>query len=185
VKVLIIPEDPSLDKYILKPIVERLFCDLGRVARIDVLEEPHLKGVAQALDATIVNEIVRDNPMEDLFLLIVDRDCNRFKNVERAASREAEHTGRLIACLAVEEVEVWMLALHRERLSAGWADVRNECDPKERFADPLLDMLGRDSPGRGRKGAMRLLGTKWKGLLDLCPEIDTLKTMIAARLAVA
>ncbi len=29
-KVLIIPEDPSLDKYILKPIVERIFQDLER-----------------------------------------------------------------------------------------------------------------------------------------------------------
>ena len=182
-KVLIIPEAPSLDKYILKPIVERIFQDLERTARVDVLEEPHLKGVDQALDATIVAEIVRDNPMEDLFLVIVDGDCNRFKNVEKAASRVAEHSNKLIACLAVEEVEVWLLALHREKLSVGWSEVRAECDPKERFADPLLDVLGRDSPGRGRKGAMRVLGAKWKGLLGLCPEIDALKISIAARIA--
>lgn len=182
-KVLIIPEDPSLDKYILKPVVERIFEDLERTARVDVLEEPHLKGVDQALDATIIAEIVRDNPMEDLFLLIVDRDCNRFKNVEKAAARVAEHSNKLIACLAVEEVEVWLLAVHRENLNAGWLEVRAECDPKERFAEPLLNMLGRDSPGRGRKGAMRGLGAKWKGLLELCPEIKALKTSIASRIA--
>ena len=28
-KILVIPEDPMLDQYILKPVVERLFADLG------------------------------------------------------------------------------------------------------------------------------------------------------------
>jgi hypothetical protein len=107
----------------------------------------------------------------------------RTKNVEKAAARVAEHSNKLIACLAVEEVEVWLLAVHRENLNAGWLEVRAECDPKERFAEPLLNMLGRDSPGRGRKGAMRGLGAKWKGLLELCPEIKALKTSIASRIA--
>jgi hypothetical protein len=184
VKVLIFPEDPSLDKFILKPIVERIFQDLGRTVRVDVLEEPHLAGITQALDSAIIAEVLRDNPMTALFLLIVDRDCNRFKNMEKALAREAEHGDCLIACLAVEEVEVWMLALHRDVIGAGWSEVRGECDPKERFADPVLDSLGRDSPGRGRKGAMRSLGAQWRGLLDVCPEIAELKGRIARWLAV-
>jgi hypothetical protein len=51
VKVLIIPEDPTLDRYILKPIVEQIFADFGRIARVMVLENPRLRGVDQALDA--------------------------------------------------------------------------------------------------------------------------------------
>jgi hypothetical protein len=39
-KVLIIPEDPTRDPYILKPIVERLFShELQRVARVEVLKD--------------------------------------------------------------------------------------------------------------------------------------------------
>ncbi|MEX1361880.1 MAG: hypothetical protein AB1Z98_02070, partial [Nannocystaceae bacterium] len=112
-KVLVIPEDPTLDQYVLKPIIERMLADHGLKARVDALRDPHLRGVAQALDSTIVAEIIRDNPMQDLFVLMVDRDCDRLGNSTKAAARVAEHEGRLLACLAHQEVEVWMLALHR------------------------------------------------------------------------
>jgi hypothetical protein len=36
-KVLVAPEDPTLDQYVLKPIVERLFADLGKTPRVLVL----------------------------------------------------------------------------------------------------------------------------------------------------
>jgi hypothetical protein len=49
VKILVIPEDPMLDQYILKPVVERLFADLGLAVRINVLWNPRLRGVNQAL----------------------------------------------------------------------------------------------------------------------------------------
>lgn len=66
-KVLIIPEDPTHDRFVLKPVVERLFEDLGRAARVEVLAEPHLRGVDQALDRETVQGIVADNPMIDLY----------------------------------------------------------------------------------------------------------------------
>jgi len=36
-KVMIIPEDPTLDQYILKPVIEAVFKDLNRVAHVQVL----------------------------------------------------------------------------------------------------------------------------------------------------
>jgi hypothetical protein len=54
VKVLVVPEDPSLDQYILKPVVERIFSDLGRSPRVAVLSNPRLRGVSQALDSAIL-----------------------------------------------------------------------------------------------------------------------------------
>lgn len=183
-KVLVIPEDPTLDQHILKPIVERLFQDVGRKARVDILKDPHLRGVNEALNARVVAQVVDENPMVDLFLLMVDRDCNRFHNQQRAADREQEHANRLMACIAKEEVEVWMLALHRESIGAPWQAVQSDCDPKERYADPFLQAQGSlTTPGHGRKQAMRALAGQWNSLLQVCPELKELRDRLTAWLA--
>ncbi|MEW6281593.1 MAG: hypothetical protein AB1758_23485 [Candidatus Eremiobacterota bacterium] len=185
-KVLIIPEDPLNDQYILKPIVERIFKDLGKPARVEVLQDPRLRSVNQALDRKQVADIVDDNRMVDLFLLMVDRDCDREGNSAKAKAREEEHACKLLACLAVEEVEVWMLALHRtDQRFKPWNSVRKECDPKEVYAQPFLEEEGWDAEvGGGYKRGMRELSAGWKGLLKACPEINDLKARVAAKLAV-
>lgn len=179
-KVLIIPEDQELDRYIVKPIVEALLTDLGRPAQVDVLPEPRLRGSSEALDKGMIDRIVGDNPMVDLFLLIVDRDCDRDKAEARAAARQKDYKKKLIACLARQEVEVWMLALHTDKLTASWAAVRRHCDPKEAYAEPLLDKLGSEGPGRGRKRAMRALTGNWRSLRDRCAELRELQEAISA-----
>jgi hypothetical protein len=183
-KVLVIPEDPVLDQYVLKPIVERMFEDLGRRVAVRVLTSPRLQGIAQALDRDVLARIVSQYAMHDLFLLMVDRDAVESR-AALAATREAEHPGRLFACLAVEEVEVWMLALHRERLGAPWKEVRADRDPKERFASPLLAQLApRMALGGGRVRAMEPLGHKgWRTLLQLCPELGELRNRLSVWLA--
>jgi len=185
VKVLIIPEDPTLDQHILKPIVERLFADLSRPARVWVLNDPHLGGVNQALDGDTVRFIVDKYPMVDLFLLMVDRDGDRLGNTAKARQREADFPDRLLACLAIEEVEVWMLALHRDELrqtlGASWSAIRAHHDPKDAFAAPFIDRKGWAlGVGRGRKEAMRSLSTQWTGLLTVCEELAELKQRIAS-----
>jgi hypothetical protein len=178
VKVLVIPEDPTHDQYILRPILERIFRDLSRPVHVDILRDPHLRGVDQALSQEEVAAIVADNPMIDLFLIMVDRDCNRQRNCERAAARENEHSC-LLTCLAIEEVEIWMLALHHDQLEASWKDVRGDCDPKEGHADPFLRAKGWTTKiGQGRKHAMRELGRNWNTLQSLCPELRELKERI-------
>lgn len=179
-KVLVVPEDQAVDQYIVKPVVEALFQDLGVRARVDVLREPRLRGASTALAPAMIARIVEENPMEDLFLLVVDRGCDREGNEAKAAARQAEHEGKLIACLAHQEIEVWMLALHDERVAAPWAEVRAECDPKERFAEPLLRALGRDGPGAGRKKAMRALSGNWRSLRSKCPELKGLQDAVRA-----
>lgn len=174
-KVMVIPEDPTLDQYILKPVVEQLFKDLGRSARVSVMSNPRLRGVAQALDAEILAGVVRTNPMIDLFLVLVDRDAEEKRHAV-GQKRSEEHPGRLFVCLAIEEVEVWMLAVHRDALGVPWQTVREERDPKERFAHPFLaDRAPPLSPGNGRKWAMEPLGQRWRGVLDVCPELQELK----------
>jgi hypothetical protein len=179
-KVLVIPEDQELDRYIVKPVVEALFADLEIPARVEVLPEPRLRGATDALDPSMVEAIVRDNPMEDLFLLIVDRDCNRQRNEDKARMRESEHAGKLIACVAIQEVEVWMLALHRDALAGSMSAIREHCDPKEEWAEPLLTSLGTDGPGRGRKRAMRAIKGRWRSLRSTCNELEALQERIRA-----
>lgn len=180
-KVLVIPEDQTHDAYIIKPVIEAIVSDLGRRARIDVLPEPRLRGTSDALDPSLIRHIVDDNPMVDLFILVIDRDCDRDNNEARAAARAADHPGRLIACVACQEVEVWMLALHLNLIDAPFSTIRAHCDPKEAYAEPLLDKLGnRGGPGAGRKAAMRALSGNLKGLLARCDELSQLRAQISA-----
>lgn len=186
-RVLILPEDQHNDQYIVKPVLESLFNDLGKPARVDVLPEPRLRGSTDALDKDLIAQIVADNAaMVDIFVLIVDRDCGRESNAERAAAIESKHSDRLIACAAIEEVETWLLALHRSevesRAKLRWSEVRAHCDPKEAFAIPLLESLGSNGPGAGRKAAMRALKGQWRTLLSLCGELADLRNRIESML---
>ena len=177
-KVLVIPEDPTLDQYILKPIVTRIFADLGKSPRIGVLSNPRLRGVAQALDSAILADIVSNHPMIDLFLVLVDRDGDTRRS-GLARQRETEHQGRLFVCLGIEEIEVWMLAIHREGLDVSWKEIRAEGHPKERFAQPFLEEKApRLDPGGGRAWAMRDLGARWRGVLQCCEELDELRQRV-------
>ena len=177
-KVLVIPEDQTHDQYIIKPVIEALFADLQLPARVNVLPEPRLRGYTQALDPDMIGGIVRDNPMEDLFLLLVDRDCDRNHAEAKAAAIQKEHATKLICCLAIQEIEVWMLALHADSLDAPLSEIRRHCDPKERWAEPLLKRLGMDGPGAGRKKAMRALQGQWRSLRDRCNELKSLQDQV-------
>lgn len=180
-KVLVIPEDQTHDQYIIKPVVEAILENLGRKAKVDTLPEPRLRGAADALDPTLIRNIVENNPMIDLFVLAVDRDCDREGNEARAAARASEHPGKLIACVARQEVEVWMLALHLDAVGASFSDIRVHCDPKEPYAEPLLDRLGsRGGPGGGRKAAMRKLAGNLRSLMSRCDELAKLSADIEA-----
>jgi hypothetical protein len=181
VKIAIIPEDQHADQYIVGPIVERIARDVGISGVVRVLFEPRLRGASEALNPGVLAEIVNENRMVDAFVLVVDRDCDREHHEARLADRVREHGGKVIGCLARQEVEVWMLALHAKELSASWTEVLEECDPKERFAEPLLKRLGRDGPGRGRKAAMSALdGDGMKTLLTKCSELSALRDALAA-----
>ena len=75
-----------------------------------------------------------------------------------------------------------MLALYPDRLDTKrFTEVRKHCDPKERWADPLLDEIGRDGPGKGRKRAMRALAGNWRSLSTRCPELTELQAAVRTR----
>ena len=181
-KILVIPEDQQSDQYIVKPIVVRIAWDVGIRGQVEVLGEPRLRGASDALNPAFLREIVEENRTADAFVLVVDRDCDRDRHEARLADRVREHGGKVIGCLARQEIEVWMLALYSDKLGAPWQTVRDECDPKERFAEPLLRSLKSVGPGGGRKEAMRALdGNGLKALLSKCRELAELRDALAAR----
>lgn len=174
-KVLVIPEDPTHDSHILKPVIERILADCGRRGTVDVLQDPHLRGASQALDRKTISEIILDYRMIDLFVLIVDRDCDRDRHEAKAATIEADSAGRLLSCLAIQELEVWPLFFFRNELPDSWATIRASCDPKEEYFDPLMKSKGWNTHvGGGRKTAMRAIATNWTQMKQFCEEIEDL-----------
>jgi hypothetical protein len=182
---MIIPEDPTLDQFILKPVIEAVFRDLNRAARVQVLPNPRLRSVDQALEPKQLSSIISNYPQEDLFLLLVDRDCdqNRINRI-KARELEAENVGKLvIGCLAIEEVEMWALAIYQNQLPAPWQEMRKECHPKEAYFNPLIEQLGlQNDVGRGRKHIIKSLAGRYSRLLQLCSEIAELRDRIRQKL---
>lgn len=175
-KVLLLHENQTYDPYITKPVIEGMFEAMGRKATVEPLRRPNLHGVDQVLKLSVLTEIIENNPMVRVFIALVDRDGVEGR-AARATALEEAHPGKLVITLAIEELEVWMLALHRDKLGdARWQDVRAEPHPKEVYAAPLLEMLAVSSgPGGGRKAAMRALAGQWHGLLQRCEEIAELQ----------
>ncbi|HSN85881.1 MAG TPA: hypothetical protein VL025_03940 [Thermoanaerobaculia bacterium] len=175
--VLVVPEDPSHNGYILKPLVVRMLAECGRGnAKVDVLTNPRAQGYAHA------KELLRGALLEryrhkDLLLFLVDADGkdrrSEFLNLEEeAASRGV----RLLCCAAEQEVEVWLLAGHRHRLDQGWQEVRAEVSVKERIFAPFLAAYGdRRRAGGGRDLLMKETLVNYGALLQLCPELAGLE----------
>jgi hypothetical protein len=181
VKVLLVLEDPTHDRYVVQPIVERMLATLSIPARVEVLTDPHPRGVDQALDPTWLGDVIDIHPMIDWFLLVVDRDCDRTHNERRAADREGEQGGRLVTCVAHQEVEAWMLAL-QDDVGVPWPKLRADCDLKERYAEPYLRRKGWGTDvGKGRKRAMERLAGQYKRLLSLCSELAELERRLRDR----
>ena len=152
--VLIIPEDSRKDKYILKPLFERLFRTLGKPStRVRVCEDPVLGGVSEALKSMHLSNVVeRYKGMTDCFILCVDRD-GEVRRRERLDQIEAEFIEqKFLAENAWEELETWTLAGLSLPQGWRWSDVRAEISVKERYFDVIAQQRNlAHLPGGGRR----------------------------------
>jgi len=181
--VLVVPEDPTNNGYILKPLVARMLAECGKGnANVEVLPNPRTQGYEHAKDL-LLSSLLERYRHKHLLLFLVDADGRdrqgEFERLEKAAEAQGV---RLLCCAAKEEVEVWLLAGHKQRLRGlGWQEVRAEISVKERIFEPFLAAYG-DSrrAGGGRDLLMKeTLGT-YGALLQLCPELAELERRLRA-----
>jgi hypothetical protein len=177
-RVLIIPEDPTLDQYILKPIITAVLEAAGRPrANVQVCFAPLLRSVEQAMRWERISGIIDQYPLVDLFLLIVDRDGDEHRRArldklqEQAATKLPADRG-FFAEHAWQEVEVWGLAGCHDLSEVGeWHNIRSERDPKEAYFNPYVERRGlQNEPGRGRRTLGREAASRYSRVRQRCPE---------------
>ncbi|MFP4437745.1 MAG: hypothetical protein ACLFVO_10885 [Chloroflexaceae bacterium] len=177
-KVLIIPEDVKKDQYILKPIITAMMEELGKpYAKVDVCQDPRLRGISQATRWEYIQGIVeRYGGMYDLLLLCVDRDSevdrrDQLNNIEQQARSMLNADSLFLAENAWQEVEVWLLAGHTLPAGWNWSEIREERDPKERYYLPFAEQRGvLDKPGDGRKTLGKEAARRYDRIRRRCPE---------------
>jgi hypothetical protein len=176
VNVLIIPEDFRKDQLILKPIIARMFAEIGKPqAKVEMCGEI-LGGIDQATNWERLADIVKMYPMVDIFLLVVDRDgvATRKKaldGLEARAKALVKADRVLLAENAWQEIEVWALAGQDLPKKWKWQAIRREVHPKEAYFDPWATQRGLlDEPGQGRTTMGREAAASYKRVLALCKD---------------
>jgi len=179
-RILVIPEDPTWNGYILKPLVERVALEAGRPkARVQVLANPRLQGYAEALRA-IRGELVDKYSHWDVWVFCPDADqpAGKLSSLE---SEMAAQDVRLVCCSAVPELEAWLLAGFRESIPIDWKQVRSHASLKEEIFAPFLRKHGDDrAPGGGRGTLMQQTLRNYAAFTRLCPEISDLERRLRA-----
>jgi hypothetical protein len=187
VNVLIVPEDFRKDQFVLKPIIERMFAEIGKPhAKVLMCFDPLLGGIDQATDWERIQDVLEMYPMVDIFLLLVDRDgvATRRKALDRLEARAGALLANdrlFLAENAWQEIEVWALAGQALPREWRWADIRKEKHPKETYFIPFASKRGlNDEPGQGRTTLGREAAAQYRRVLSRCKEdLEALQTRLS------
>jgi hypothetical protein len=190
--VLVVPEDPTYNGYLLRPLCKRLLREAGRPnANIVVLPEPRVQGYSHA-KKLLEDQIPRNWWHFELILFICDADGSagsrkdEFEHLEQLANRRARSV-KLVCCAAEQELETWLLSGHPEKLNDlgwRWQEVRGEVSVKERFFQPFLEKYGdAATPSQGRERLMLEALANFAGMKQRCPELKELGDRIRMHIA--
>ncbi|HEY3271223.1 MAG TPA: hypothetical protein VGJ89_08440 [Geothrix sp.] len=150
-------------------------------AKVSVLTNPRLQGYEHA-KRYLQEEAPTAYHHVDLVLFLPDSDGKDRGAELTALEATAQGKGlRLLCCAAVEEVETWLLSGHVEKLQMNWNSIRNDVSVKENIFRPFLSQYGdADAAGDGRKELMEEGLRSFQGVLQRCPELDSLRERISA-----
>jgi hypothetical protein len=178
-KVLVIPEDPTLNGYILKPLTEAILAEAGKPkAKVTVLSKPAVGGYDQALRA--IKETLPDSYSHwDLWIFLPDADRASPEAMTKLEAVLHAKGITLLCCPAQPEVEIYCCVGYRDDLGASWSAVRSSQRMKEDHFEPLLKTHGdAKRAGAGRDILIDKALSKMGTLFQLCPELATLRDRI-------
>ena len=181
VRVLVIPEDPTYNGYILKPVTEMVLTDAGKPsAKVVVLTSPKLGGYDQAVTA-VRDQLASRYGFMDLWLFFPDADrasANAMADLEATLRQQDVN---LLCCPAEPEVEVYASVAYRDEIGMDWrTEVRTHGQFKERVFAPLLAKHGDPRAPGGGRGRMTEESIRSRSrFFRLCPEIRRLRDRVA------
>jgi hypothetical protein len=178
-KVLVIPEDPTYNGYILKPLVAKIMESIGRPnAFINVLTNPKLNGYEHAKAS--LKDICKRYSHFDLVLFIPDNDCSQGRQdaLNKLSERLCGDGYKVVCVAALEEVETWLLSAHKNKIKTDWQTVKQDCSVKENYFYPFLEQFGDNSPGGGREELMKEGLKRYRAMITLNPELKFLREEI-------
>ena len=130
-RVLVIPEDPVQNGYILKPLVEMVLAEAGRpAARVKVLSQPRVRGYDDAVRA-LRGDLPRLYGHMDLWLFLPDADRATPAAMDDLESALQEQGVTLFCSPAEPEVEVYACVAYRKETGLSWAELRQQDRFKE------------------------------------------------------
>jgi len=165
--------------FILQPLGERILKEVGKTnAKVEVLTNPKVSGFEHARDQ--VEEICERYKHFDLILFLPDRDGKEGREVslEQLTDKLQKKNFPFIAVAAKEEVETWLLAGHKNKLTRAWGEIQNDSDVKENEFRVFINKYGDEGPGEGRERLMKETLKNFSGLKQSCPEIENLISKI-------
>lgn len=178
VRVLVIPEDPTNNGYILKPVAQMVLAEAGKPsAKVRVLSNPRVRGYDDAV-RVVRQDLASRYAFMDLWLFFPDADRASAGAMQGLEEDLRAQGVTLLCCPAVPEVEAYACVAYRDEM-APWQEVRAHERMKETYFDPLLEKHGDPrQPGRGRKEMIERSLASHRAFLRLCPEIAELRDRV-------
>ena len=180
--VLVIPEDPKLNGYILRPLVSAILEDAGKPqSEIKIYPNRRLTGYEQAKEAIRGEKLADKYGFFDLWIFMPDADVATPEAMEDLEANHAKKNlkAKLICHAAQPEIEIYACVSHRDKLGEHWQTVRSERDMKEKYFYPLVKKLGYEKfPGEGREQLTESSLTPRSALYQFCPDLAELRDRI-------
>jgi hypothetical protein len=181
-RVLVIPEDPKGDAFILKPLVAKVM-ELAQKRRADVriCHVPNFGGYGGLLSfERVKTEVLNRYQDVDLFLIFADRDGDpgrdiATENLRNKLQNHLDENGRsdqkVLCELARQEVEVFPLAGHPASKNWPWQEIRSDPHVKDSWFRKLAIEVGTIRLVDGGRGVLMSAAMKnWSRIKSRCPE---------------